>query len=190
MDIQIVDVQYGGDRWLHVHRTLDGVLQINRMPREMLAMRAAEYNLELDDPFALDMMLLENFYPNHDPEASHPLHVSETIEEAVVVMKERIEWVRNEHNAPQGANRMIADAIANSAATQGAVDTQRLLIKHGDKGVIQPVQFFRDKIREEKKRQASRPTIDHATYLNSMMHGMKETSNARPGRRPSDPAPE
>src|SRR4051812_20303885 len=99
MDIQIVNVIDPGDGYLYVIRTLDGIQQPNKMPKEMLAIRAAEYNLDVRDPMALDIMLLEPFMTEQDD--VHPLYAEAKIEDALTIIWGRVENVRVKHGAPK-----------------------------------------------------------------------------------------
>jgi AcrR family transcriptional regulator len=155
MDIQIVDAIEVG-RNLEIRRTFDTThVDVHRMPREILAIRAAEYNLEVDDPFALDLLLLERFI-DVNPEETPPLYSRSTIAEAVEEMKNRIEVVRATHGSPAEPRRLLAHGIDAGIATDGLVEAQRLLLKHVHEDIIEPTKFFRNEIRAHVRRQKSR----------------------------------
>jgi hypothetical protein len=160
VDIEIVGAEPEGANYLVVARTLDGELNLERMPRETLAIRAAEYDLEPDDDFILDMVLLERFDEPEDPEELHPLFATSTIKGALKVMHSRIDVVRTTHGAPRNANRVLARAVANGAASKGLVRAQKLLIKNADRDVDEPVRKFRDRERERLARMAAATPLD------------------------------
>lgn len=150
MDIQIVGAEETPDgKHIIVTRTItedDGTSRTypERFPKETLAIRAAEYNLSVDDPRVLDQILLEGFYPA-DPDERHPLFSSATIEEAVEIMTERIEHVRNANGAPQRPQmRSLFHAADLDESTQGLTDAKDLFLKHADPGVTVWVQVLRD----------------------------------------------
>src|SRR4051794_7828253 len=97
MDIQITGIELDGP-WIRVQRTVDGEGHGERMPKETLAIRAAEYNLEPDDPRALDIVLLEMFYTPDDPDEIHPLYRMRNIDDALNEVLRRIQIVRDQNN--------------------------------------------------------------------------------------------
>jgi hypothetical protein len=156
MDIQIVGAEETPDgKHIIVTRTItedDGSSRTypERFPKETLAIRAAEYNLPVDDPRVLDQILLEGFYPA-DPNEHHPLFASETIEEAVEIMTARIEHVRNANGAPkQPQMRSLFHAADLAESTQGLTDAKALFLKHADPAVAVWVQILRDQGRGQK----------------------------------------
>lgn len=149
MDIQITGATvHQGTSWLIVARTLDGALNLERMPRETLAIRAAEYDLDPEDPFALDLVLLERFYSPADPEEIHPLFAAPSVAAAERAMRERIAEVQDAHGAPVGKLRPLAAAIAAGKATEGAGKAHRHLQRGANPQVRGAVQFLRDRERE------------------------------------------
>jgi hypothetical protein len=179
MDIQISGVEQISSEFIVVYRdiTIDGVFYKacpNRMPKETLSIRAAEYDLELDNPFALDLLLLENYIPNVDMDEIPPLFTTDTIEEAVSIMEERVEDARNEHGAPkEPMMRSLFHAAELDESTQGLTDVKRMLFKHHDKEIGRWVKINRDmgksriksrtpSLKETLKAQAMSALLDQA----------------------------
>src|SRR5690242_19096451 len=102
MDIQITGIVDPNDGFLYIERTIDSSPNIlyNKMPRETLAIRAAEYDLSPDDPMAIDMLLMENFIVLDKPQPFHPLHTCETIEEALQIVWGQVEDAKTRNAAP------------------------------------------------------------------------------------------
>jgi hypothetical protein len=128
----------------------------HKMPRLTLAIRAAEYGLDVEDPFALDLVMREHLYlqtglPRYEVDQVHPLFYLPSVAEALAFMQERIEEVRVDRQAPaeETGNRMIANAVLNKAATKAAGQVRSHLLKSCDKRIIAPVQDTRDQLREE-----------------------------------------
>jgi hypothetical protein len=184
VDIQIVGAEPEGQNFLVVARTLDGELNLERYPREVLAIRAAEYDLEPDDDFVLDLVLLERFDEPENVEETHPLFAASTVKGALKVMHSRIDTVRTVHGAPRNANRMMARAVANKAASKGLVRAQNLLVKNADRDVDEPVRRLRDLERERMARLLSPGETGMAAHLR------RELSRVEQSIRLSQPLPE
>jgi hypothetical protein len=128
----------------------------HRLPKITLTCRAAEYNLDIEDPLALDITMREHLYhmSNLEPyekNGLHPLLTLPSVELATEFMAMRIEDVRVDRKAPQevSGNRMLAGAVKNKAATKALVEVHEGLLRAYDKRVIEPLQFYRDQIREK-----------------------------------------
>ena len=104
MDIEITKVELVDNRFIHVeriHKDGDQVWSsINRMPKEILAIRAAEYDLETSDPRVLDAVLLEPFFPSMQDGEVHPLYYSETVADALKELERQIAAAKKRHGAP------------------------------------------------------------------------------------------
>jgi hypothetical protein len=167
MDIQIVRAEAIPGNFILVYRDLtldDGTVlnNVERMPKETLAIRAAEYNLETDDPWALDIVLLERFHRPEVEDTLHPLFAAPTIADALKVMKSRIELARDEHGAPkQMPMRSLFHAADKNESTQGLSDAKGLLLEHADPEVRWPVQFNRDMERKHYRK----PTLTLAQRM-------------------------
>lgn len=153
MDIQIVKAEESEGKWIIVWRTItedDGTVRTypHRYPNVTLAIRAAEYDLEPDDPRVLDIMLLEDFYPSH-PDDKHPLFHASSVAEALAIMEERIETIRNEHGAPKEPQmRSLFHAADVEESTQGLTDAKTLFLKHADPSIGWAVKVNRDEGRK------------------------------------------
>lgn len=97
MDIQIVGAELSADgQFITVYRDItedDGTFcprVPHRYPKETLAIRAAEYDMEIDDPRVLDQILLENFYVDANTDTPDPLFTMK-IPEALEVAQRKIE---------------------------------------------------------------------------------------------------
>lgn len=151
MDIQIVDAQVQGD-FLITKRTCDGAIHLRKEPKIVLAIRAAEYNLDVDDPFVLDMILMEPFIRVEDEDEIHPLYAADTVFEAGEILRKRVDDTQELHGAPTGPLRVMAKAIEAKKATQGLVVVQKLLLQNADKRVRGPIQTLRDRERNRMKK--------------------------------------
>jgi hypothetical protein len=129
--------------WPHQHK----------MPKLTLAFRAAEYDMDPEDPFALDLVMREYFYhdtdkPHYEKGGVHPLFYLPSVEEARTFMESRIEEVRVDRKAPQGDSRLLAGAVKAKAATKALVEVRDIFLKSVDKRVAEPIQFYRDQSRD------------------------------------------
>jgi hypothetical protein len=148
VDIQITGAIQSG-KYILISRVVDGANWIERMPKETLAIRAAEYDLEPDDPRVLDQVLLEGFYVPEDPDEIHPLFKEATVADALAIMEQRIEQVRNDNGAPkEPAMRSLFHAADLDASTQGLTDAKRLLLDNVDPDLAQWVKINRDEGRK------------------------------------------
>jgi len=136
----------------------EGLTYPHKMPKLALGIRAAEYGLDPEDPFALDLVMREHLYPwtdhpSYEVNGVHPLFYLPSVTDAVEFMRERIEEVRVDRLAPpeETGNRMLAGAVANKVASKGLVRTRDHLLKATDKRLINPVQDHRDALRERLK---------------------------------------
>jgi hypothetical protein len=179
MDIQIVNVIDPGDGYLYVIRTLDGIQQPNKMPKEMLAIRAAEYNLDVRDPMALDIMLLEPFMTEQDD--VHPLYAEAKIEDALSIIWGRVENVRVKHGAPKEPQmRSLFHAADLRESTQGLTDTKKALLHHANPDIGTWVKMNRD---TGRRQMAERPrTLTETMKLQAMMPVLDEAYNEQTRR--------
>jgi len=195
MDIQIVGAEETPDG-LHivVTRTItddegNSRTYPERFPKETLAIRAAEYDLEVDDPRVLDQILLEGFYDEANPLETHPLHGEKTIADALAVMEKRVERVRNKHGAPKEPKmRSLFHAAELDESTQGLTDAKRLFTKHADPTVGTWVKIMRDEGRRAAKNTRN-PNIIEAmktSALNIEHDKALAEESIRKGRRPRD----
>lgn len=157
MDIQITGVEDPDDGFLYVARTIDNSTNIhyNKMPREMLAFRAAEYNIAPDDPMALDIMLMEPFIVYTKPQPFHPLHTCETIEEALQIVWAQVEDAKTRNQAPKEPRlRSLFHAadLPVPESTQGLTDVKERLLNYCDDTVPIWVKVYRDEERKKVKR--------------------------------------
>jgi len=149
MDIQIVKAEVQGE-YILVYRLIDGKQNINRMPKQILSVRAAEYDLPVDDPRVLDIVLLEGYYEPDDPEEIHPLFSSNTIEDALEAIQKRIEKVRDDNGAPKKMPmRSLFHAADTSESTQGLTEAKEVLLEHADPEIGLWVQINRDEARKQ-----------------------------------------
>lgn len=161
MDIQITGIEDPGDGFLYIQRTIDGGLvpAQNKMPRETLAIRAAEYNIAPDDPRALDMLLMESYIVLDEPEDAHPLHRCDDIDEALEIIGGRIDAAKTLHNAPKDPRlRSLFHAadLPVPESTQGLTDVKATLLNYCDDSIPIWVKVFRDEARKEYRNRKPR----------------------------------
>jgi len=155
MDIKITKAELDPDgRHLLVYRTYDEGTpnertSINRMPKEILSLRAAEYNLEPEHPDVLDMILLEPFI---DMPGLHPLVTAATIVDAHAEVMRHIEAVKQEHGAPAGRMRTLFHAAESSTSSDGLKQAKALLLEHVDPTTVAATKYFRDVGRDRHAR--------------------------------------
>jgi hypothetical protein len=158
----IVDVK-SDDKFLYIATVIgpdpNAYPHMHKMPKLTLSIRAAEYNLDVEDPLALDMVLREHLYfrtglPRYDVNGVHPLFYLPSVGAAASFMEKRIEEVRVDRKAPEieTGNRMLAGAVENKAASKGLVAVRDQLLLAQDSRIIEPVQFYRDQSRESAAR--------------------------------------
>lgn len=150
MDIQIVDShEYYDPNFVVIRRTLDGMPFAQRQPKDVLFLRAAEYNLEPDDPRVLDMVLLECFTVWDPTMVVAPLYQQIDIEEALSIVEGKIEDVRVEHGAPEEPMmRQLFTAADLEESTEGLTLAKTILFK-GDHRVMPWHKIMRDEGRKE-----------------------------------------
>lgn len=135
--------------YIIVNRLVDGQVWIERAPKEILAIRAAEYDLEPDDDFVLDLVLLEPFMVTVEaPGTVHPLFRCDTVADALEEMHARVGEAQEVHGAPKGKNRAMAAAVRNGAASAGLLEVHHRYHKYADPRVRGPVQTLRDAERD------------------------------------------
>jgi hypothetical protein len=165
-DIEIIDGMNDG-RFTYVRSLINGdIKRIDRMPQSILSMHAAEYNLDPEDDFVLDLILLQR-HLIFDDASQHPLWASDTLEEAVDAMKNLIEGVRVMHGSPEGENRMMAAAIRNNAASEGLVTSHGLLVSKIDTRVIDPIRAMTHSKRERHKKMRGTKKMDLAEMIHT-----------------------
>jgi|SRR5690349_523038 len=171
MDIQITGIVDPGDGFLYLERTIDSSpnKRYNKMPRETLAIRAAEYNLEPDHPKALDIMLMEPFIVYTEPQPFHPLHTCDTIEEALQIVWAQVEDAKTRNQAPTEPHlRSLFHAadLPVPESTQGLTDVKERLLHYCDDTVPIWVKVYRDeerkKVRRDNPYNLLRQLKDHA----------------------------
>lgn len=162
----IVQVE-SDDRFLYIASTIgpdtDVVPHMHKLPKLALTVRAAEYNLDVEDPLALDLILRSHWYPQIDGSTTPsyekngipPLLYMPSVQEASTFMDERIEEVRVDRKAPpkDTGSRMLAGAIRNKDCTKGLVVVRDKLLSAYDRRLAEPVQFYRDQAREKFQEQ-------------------------------------
>jgi hypothetical protein len=158
MDIQITGVEDPDDGFLYVARTIDGgaVPHLNKMPRDMLAIRAAEYNLAPDDPKAMDIMLMEPFIVLEKPQPYHPLHTCDTIDEALEIVWAQVEDAKTRDDAPKDPilrSLFRAADLPVPESTQGLTDVKERLLNYCDDKAPIWVTVHRDENRAHVKKQ-------------------------------------
>jgi hypothetical protein len=125
----------------------EGYLQ--RFPKESLAIRAAEYNLEPDDPRVLDILLMEFVVLQETIGRVHPLYREDTIEEALAIVEKYIDDVKTEHGAPtEPKMRSLFHAADSPKSTQGLTDTKAILLEHADPDIGVFIKMNRDEGRK------------------------------------------
>lgn len=148
-DIQVVNSEPLGDIFTVTTHTIDGKFHKTRWPKETLGIRAAEYDLEPEDPEVLELVMLEPWVTEFDPHEVHPLFAAKSVAKALDIMRARLERVREVHGSPKDpAKRMLARAVANGHATRGLVLAHGHFHKHVHPGLVVPVQAMRDEGRE------------------------------------------
>lgn len=175
MDITIVDGELSESRYTHVMRDEvyeDGTAgtHIHRMPKEILSLRAAEYDLPVDDPRVLDMVLLEHLILTDDLPDPHPLFAADSVKDALKQMEKMLDILRERHGQPK--EKFLANAKNPS---QGLIVVQGLLHAHTDSSVIEPVKYFRDKERSVV-RQARRGLAE--SMRTTWMTGLQDDAHA------------
>jgi hypothetical protein len=146
MDIQILSGAHEENQYIDLIRTYDGHPNKHRYPKEILAIRAAEYNLEWDDPRVLDMVLLEHLIP--DPEERfHPLYLMDP-HEAIEVVSNRIEVVKQQHDAPEGDAGKLLLAADTDAATLGLKKTKKEMFQRAPRDIDWIIRHHRDSTRK------------------------------------------
>jgi len=132
----------------------------HKLPKLALCIRAFEYDLDPEDPLALDLVLRTHYYsdtgnPPIEQNGIHPLFLLPTVAEAAAFVEDRIEEVRADRLAPEvetGA-RMLAGAVETKVATKALVSVRSQLLKATDRRLAEPVAYYRDQIRDELKDQ-------------------------------------
>lgn len=175
-DIQIEHAEVIGP-FLFIARTVDGARHLQRMPKETLAIRAAEYGLEPDDPFILDLVLHEHLIEPDDPEEVHPLFAAPTVGQARTELRARLTKVRDAHGAPKGKLRPLAAAIEAGTASRGAADAAALLLQHADPRVAAPMRAL---VKAERERVAATPR--------TLVEELERQAAELTPDRPADPA--
>jgi hypothetical protein len=158
MDIQITGIRDPGDGFLYIERTIDGgtVPHQNKMPKESLAIRAAEYNIEPDDPIALNMLLMENFIVLSQPQPHHPLHTCDDIGEALEIVMAQVEDAKTRNGAPTEPHLRCLYAAADlpvPESTQGLTDVRERLLNYCDDSIPIWVRVHRDENRKQARRE-------------------------------------
>lgn len=169
MDIQITGIEDPGDGFLYIERTIDGGpnLHYNKMPRETLAIRAAEYNLEPDHPKALDIMLMEPFIVLDKPQPYHPLYTCSTIEEALDIVWGQVEDTKTKNGAPEEPvlrSLFLAADLPVPQSTQGLTDVKERLLHYCDDKVPIWVKIYRDKERKVVRRDKPYSLLDQLKH--------------------------
>lgn len=161
MDITITEAELVEGRYLRlVSVAIDAGKErvaLMQMPKETLAIRAAEYDVEVDDPFALELVMREHLIRSDDFVA--PLYTDLSAQELRAEMDRRLEAVRVEHGAPAGADRLIARAVELDKASDGMVEAHRLFLTHADPDIREVVQEYRDRERARLKKSGARPSL-------------------------------
>lgn len=153
MDIQITGIKDPGDGFLYIERTIDGgeVPHKEKMPRETLAIRAAEYNIPPDDPRAMDIMLMELFIVYREPQPYHPLHTCDTIDEALEIVWAQVEDAKERNGAPKEPilrSLFLAADLPVPESTQGLTDVKGKLLNYCDDKAPHWVKVHRDENRK------------------------------------------
>jgi len=143
-----------------VSRKVDGQTWVERAPKETLAIRAAEYDLDPEDDFVLDLVMLEPFLiTTEKPGEVHPLFFCDSVADALEVMHARVAEAQDFHGAPKGKNRALAAAVRNGVASAGLVMAHDRYRKYADPRVTVPVQRLRDVQREQLRNRPKEPTM-------------------------------
>jgi hypothetical protein len=161
------------------------------IPKLALGVRAAEYDLDPEDPRVLDMILRLPHHPEtgkpriERADGRPPLYYLPTVAEAIDFMDARVEEVRVDRLAPAAdtGNRMLADAVTNKAATKGLVQARDHLLKSVDKRLVEPIQYYRDQIRDEVKREVALTPADR------LLRSFERDRQRTPVRSPMLPDP-
>jgi hypothetical protein len=156
MDIQIAGAELSKDgKYITVYRDItedNGEFHKNvpeRFPKETLAIRAAEYDMEIDDPRVLDQILLEGFYQTKETDNPDPLFNLD-ISDARDLVQERVEQVRIDNGAPEDPiMRSLFHAADVEESTQGLTEAKRLFLEHADPNVTLWVKYRRDTIKQQ-----------------------------------------
>lgn len=158
MDIQITGIHDPNDGFLYIARTIDGnvVPHMNKMPRETLAIRAAEYNLSPDHPRAMDIMLMEPFIVLDKPQPYHPLYFCDDIDEALEIVWGQVEQAKTINDAPEDPilrSLFLAADLPVPESTQGLTDVKERLLNYCDDITPVWVKVNRDNTRKGFKRE-------------------------------------
>jgi hypothetical protein len=194
MDITITNGEISYDpRFLHVHRTGVGRdssfhygpsgSNIERLPKETVAIRAAEYGLPMDHPKALDMVLLEHLIPGEEYPEFHPLF-TDGVKEGLAFMDAMMDKVRAKHGEPRNVKFL---ALAKSNVSRGLVTSRELLWTHADENLRSAVEHFRDQQRVQVELHIkTRQKLSVGDQLKrSMMRGIEEQAHSENGRMTS-----
>jgi hypothetical protein len=184
MDIQVTGAVELGENFIVIYRTLDGTPHATRPPKEILAIRAAEYNAEVTDPDIIDMVMLEQFIKGVD-EKYHPLYV-ESIDDAREIVNARIEAVKKLHGHPTGEMSRLSFAATTDKATPGLKTSLGLLAKHADQRIREDIQTMRDHGREaiKDRRGFKQPTFLDQIAREASAIRAKSAPPVPPGRSP------
>ncbi len=191
MDIQIVRAELSKDgQFITVFRDItddEGRLWRDvpeRFPKQTLAIRAAEYDLEINDPRVLDQILLENFYKGPSQEQA-PLYSEPTIKKALAKWEDRVESLRVEHGAPEEPQmRSLFHAADLDASTQGLTDAKNLFLEHADPNITLWVKLHRDKLRDKLVPRVKKSLTE--TLKGDILADLVEEAKIEEGRRQSD----
>jgi hypothetical protein len=184
MDIQVTGATELGENFIVIYRTLDGVPHATRPPKEILAIRAAEYNAEVTDPDIIDMVMLEQFIKGVE-ERYHPLY-TESIDDAREIINGRIEAVKKQHGHPTGELSRLAFAATTDKATPGLKTSLTLLSKHADPSIRADIQTMRDHGRASiaAHKNFKQPTFLEQIAREAASIRAKAAPSAPPGRSP------
>lgn len=186
----IVDVK-SDDRFLYVATVIgpdpDVYPHQHKMPKTILTIRAAEYDLDVEDPLVLDMVLRDHHYHeigDYHVNGIHPLFYMPSVEEAKSFMSDKIEEVRVDRIAPEfeTGNRLLAGAIQNKVATKALVSVRDQLLQAFDRRLAEPIQYYRDKGRAQLAQPAKR--VDPVeqllqVYKRDRDNALRKASNGR-----------
>jgi len=189
MDIQVYKAEiYSRDpEYTVIWRSLDTIYPLaQKCPKDLLALRAAEYNLDIEDPRAFDMVMMEMWVSTPEEEVIHPLYRCEYIEESLEIVMSRVDEAKKTHGHPEDKWSLFHAAdLPEPESTKGLTDSKEIFLTRADKDVMRWQKIMRDEgrkriLNETKSSLAQRLKAEAFTVLqgHAMMENEERKRNA------------
>lgn len=139
--------------FIFVTRMHDDEKVLHRYPKDILAIRAAEYDLEIDDPVVFDIVMLEYLIVEPEDQEFHPLFAEEEVSSALSIVRSRIDVVKQEHGAPEGDAGILFLAADDPASTPGLKISRDLHLSESDRSIRPWIKHRRDQVKKQVQHQ-------------------------------------